>query len=63
MSRVLVDIVCVVGWLMAVWVCVYDWDDVAEMERRRSARREQSRMMTRMWQKDGKTEREDIKRK
>lgn len=28
------DVVCVILWLCAVWVCAYDWEDVAETERR-----------------------------
>ena len=32
---VLIDIVCVVLWCFAVYVCVFDWEDVRDAEARR----------------------------
>lgn len=53
-SEVIVDIVCIVWWVLTVWVCVYDWEDAREIDRRREKRLEKRRMMARMWQRDGR---------
>lgn len=50
------DILSVLLWILAVYVCVYDWEDAKEEELRRAMRREQKRMLEKMWQRDGKTD-------
>ena len=49
------DILSVLLWVLAVYVCVYDWEDAKDEELRKAMRREQKRMLEKMWQRDGKT--------